>query len=632
MFSRILNWIDQRWPLSALLKLGLDEDIPGGTSYAYVFGSTTLFLFLLLVISGVWQLFYYVPTTDHAYNSLNYLRLSVPFGWLVHGIHHWGAQAMIVLIGLHMLRVFLWGAYKRPREMIWLAGTVLLLLTAGLVFTGALLPWDEQGYFAAEVGTSIIGTIPFVGQRLLQITRGGESMGQLTLSRFFVLHVAILPAVLVAFIGIHLVAFRRFGSVGPWKEEARHRSEPLWPNQVLKDALVGVVVLLVLIGLSAFLRAPFSGPADPADNSFQPKPEWNFLFLYQALKAFKGPWEVVGTIGVPLVIVLLFVLLPFLDRRPEHNPFRRWFSVSVGLIVTAGVIGLTVAGYYSQPGGAQGVAVKGPAESVQHMAPNGQEGAELFHKLGCMACHSVNGTGGKIGPDLSHEVSKGHSKAWIVTQIEDPKKHDPGTIMPAFKTLTGSQVGALAEYLLSLRSGAVPSSTGVAAGLAGETGKPSLSPSGPPRAAAFFIGNRKHGAVLFRSRCEACHGIDGTGKVPNPGSKSGTVPALNPISRDLYDAQASKFVDNIDRFIQYGAVPRGSAPALKMPDFGVSDTLTQQQISQIEAYILQLNGVDRAQLIHPGVEPRSFFSLAAAVFGLGGLGLGLVWLGKRKLR
>ena len=152
MLSSIWRWLNDRWPLSALLRSGLEETIPGGSSFAYTLGSATLIVFLLQVVTGVWQLFYYVPTVDHAYDSLNYLRDDVPFGWLIHGLHYWGASAMVVLVGLHLVRVFLWGAYKRPRELTWLLGVVLLILTAGMSFSGAPLPWDERGYWAAEVG------------------------------------------------------------------------------------------------------------------------------------------------------------------------------------------------------------------------------------------------------------------------------------------------------------------------------------------------------------------------------------------------------------------------------------------------------------------------------------------------
>jgi quinol-cytochrome oxidoreductase complex cytochrome b subunit len=177
MFDRIVRWVDERIPLTTMIRQGLDEEIPGGASFAYTLGSATLAVFVIQMVTGVWQLLYYVPTVDHAYDSLNYLRTEVPFGWLIHGLHYWGANAIIVLVGLHIARVFIYGAYKVPRELTWLAGVVLLLVTAGLVFTGAPLPWDERGYWAAEVGTSIAGTVPLVGDAVKRLLRGGDLMG-----------------------------------------------------------------------------------------------------------------------------------------------------------------------------------------------------------------------------------------------------------------------------------------------------------------------------------------------------------------------------------------------------------------------------------------------------------------------
>ncbi|MGE5247695.1 MAG: cytochrome b, partial [Verrucomicrobiota bacterium] len=278
MAGRISGWIEERIPIGALLRRALEEEIPGGSRYAYALGSATLFVFVLQAVTGIWQLFYYVPSVDHAYDSLNYLRTEVPFGWLIHNLHYWGANAMIVLIGLHIARVFVFGAYKNPREITWLAGVVLLLVTAGIVFTGAPLPWDEPGYWAAEVGTSIAGTVPVVGNAVKRLLRGGDVMGPLALSRMFVLHVAILPGTLAAFILVHLVAFRMFGSVGPWDEAKRKRTGAFWPDQMCKDAVVAGFLLVLLIALCVYAPPPVAGPADPLDTSFVPKPEWNFLF------------------------------------------------------------------------------------------------------------------------------------------------------------------------------------------------------------------------------------------------------------------------------------------------------------------------------------------------------------------
>ena len=188
------QWVEKRWPVAPVIRWGSVDEIPGGTRFAYVLGSATLALFVVLVITGVWQLLYYVPTVDHAYDSVMFLRLQVPLGWLIHGLHYWAAQAFIVVMGLHVVRVFIWAAYKKPRELTWLLGVVLLLLGAVFIFTGAILPWDTLGYWAGEVGTSMAGTVPLVGNFLKLLMRGGDTMGQMTLSRAFVVHIAILPA------------------------------------------------------------------------------------------------------------------------------------------------------------------------------------------------------------------------------------------------------------------------------------------------------------------------------------------------------------------------------------------------------------------------------------------------------
>ena len=195
---------------------------------------------------------------------------------------------MVVLVLLHISRIFIWGAYKRPRELTWLFGVTLLLVVMGLSFTGGPLSWDQRAYWEAEVGTSIPGSIPVVGDMIKQVMRGGEEMGQLTLSRLFIVHTAILPVTLVVLILAHLIAFRQFGSVGPWDEAQRAFKGRFWPEQAFKDALIGTLIVLTLITLTVFLPKPFNGQADPLDSSFIPKPEWNFLFLYEALKFFPG--------------------------------------------------------------------------------------------------------------------------------------------------------------------------------------------------------------------------------------------------------------------------------------------------------------------------------------------------------
>lgn len=552
MLSNINKWINDRWPLQEVWKSATEEEIPGGASYAYTFGSATLSLFILQIITGVWQLFYYVPTTDHAYQSLSYLRLSVPFGWLIHGLHYWGASAMVILLAVHLSRTFVWGAYKKPRELTWLIGVFLLLFTLAMSFTGAALPWDETGYWASEVGTSIAGTIPFIGTFAEELLRGGAQMGQLTLSRFFILHVAILPAILLAFIALHVVAFRRNGSVGPWEESKRKRIGQFWPDQIFKDAFVFSVIILILIALAAFIAPPFSGPADPIDATFQPKPEWNFLFLYQAIKAFQGPWEPVGTIGIPTALIVLLIGLPFFDKSRERNPLKRPLAMSIASILAVGVITLTITGYSSHPNAQANTSKKTEAQ--------------LSNSPGIVPVkYSV---GGSAEPGNTTTPAQGSN------QITVP----PGT------------------EIVQLPS---------------EVGEP-----GP---AAYMVGNPAHGKKLFDANCISCHGQDGKGGIPNPGSYLGTIPALNPVRSDLFSKDPALFAANLDRFIQNGAQAPGpdsstSMPPMSMVAYGKTQSLTQPEISNVIAYIMHMNGVNRAQIERAGVAPKTFFFICLGVF------------------
>lgn len=636
MSSKLLNWIDERLPIKAAIKSIMEEDIPGGASYFYALGSALLFVFIIQVITGVWQLFYYVPTTDHAYTSLSYLQTSVPFGWLIHGLHYWGAQAMIVIVGLHMIQVFLWGAYKHPRQLTWLLGVFLLIMTAAMSFTGALLPWDEVGYFASKVGTNMASTVPFIGMGIKHFLLGGTTIGQLTLTRFFVFHVAIIPAIMVLFVLFHLMAFRKSGSAGPWNKAKHSSIGPFWPDQVYKDIVISVFLLVLLIVLTVYVGAPFSGPADPLDNSYHPVPEWNFHFLFQALKVFKGDLEPLGTVVLPILLILFIASIPFIDKKEERSPLKRPLVMGLFFAFTITILILTIVGGSHVPKKAKKVSKSSPQKTAV-AAPKIdsakiKEGQSLFAANGCIACHSINGAGGSVGPNLSHEKSKGRTLKWLQAQIKNSKSHNPASIMPSFESLPDSQILAISDYLLSVDKGGPVAQSNSTSG-SGGTLQASQTPQNQQSTkgfAASYIGNPEHGAILFRQTCEGCHGVNGVGKVPNPGSDLGTVPALNPISRKLYDSNAVQFIDNIDPIIQNGATQPGPSPALHMPDFGKSNTLTQQQIAQVEAYILSINGVNRAQIQNPGIKPKTFMNFTFGVFALTALFLLFFWITKKK--
>lgn len=630
MGSRISDWVNKRLPYRSMLHFAMDEKIHGGSSFFYGLGSATLFVFLIQVITGVWQMFFYVPTVDHAYISISYLRIHVPMGWLIHGLHYWGAQAMVILVGLHLIRVFIWAAFKKEGEMTWLLGMVLLILTAAMTFTGVLLPWDEVGFFAAKVGTGMASIIPLIGGWLEKLFLGGTSMGQLTLTRFFVMHVAIIPFIMFAFILVHLISFRQRGSIGPWNLAKREKTGLFWPDQIYKDIIISSVIFLCLIALSVYFRAPFSGPADTIDTSYQPKPEWNFLFLYQALKAFKGGWEPVGTLVIPFILLLFLFLIPFLDRSTDRNPVKRLRMMSTVFIFVSGVIVLTILGKTSLPGLGEASPPSNKVPSPVTESPQIKEGHQLFVSNNCMICHSIQGAGGNVGPDLSHEASKGRTKSWIMQQVKDPASHDSSTAMPPFVQLSQEQLNSLATYLLSVSRLGSGSTSPENRGKNKTTTQnvPSfnsfqsnISPGEEKIAglAASFIGNPKHGGILFKQLCESCHGPDGKGNVPNPGSLSGMVPPLNPISDSLFSSVPSTFVENIDPIIQHGTRTPGPDPTYNMPDVGDAGTLTQQQIAHIEAFILQLNHVDRARIMHPGIRPAGFMWLSLGIFFLTGI-------------
>ena len=211
MASRLYDWLDARLKFTPLEHTLLDEPIAGGASWIYVFGSAMLFLFGLQAITGMVLAISYVPSPDAAYDSVQFIQHEVSFGWFVRGLHHWGASAVMVAIGLHLLQVFLYGAYKPPREPMWIVGTFLLLFMMAFGFTGYLLPWDQNAYWATQVGTNMVASVPLIGDLLVRLLRGGESLGALTLSRFFALHVLFLPTLLVSGILFHLFILRRVG-------------------------------------------------------------------------------------------------------------------------------------------------------------------------------------------------------------------------------------------------------------------------------------------------------------------------------------------------------------------------------------------------------------------------------------
>ena len=439
MASRIYEWLDSRLKLKPLEHTLLDEPIPGGASWIYVFGSATLFLFCLQATTGMFLALYYVPSPDSAYDTVQFIQHEVRFGWFVRGLHHWGASAVMVAIGLHLLQVYLYGAYKRPRELMWMVGVGLLLLMMTFGFTGYLLPWDQNAYWATQVGTNMVASVPFAGDILVRVLRGGDALGALTLSRFFALHTLFLPAMIVLGIVLHLFILRRVGPAGPWSvERARQRSETFYPRQVYMDAMVMLGVFLMVAALALTVEFPLADRADPSDNTFTPIPEWYFLFFYQLLKYMSGPLEPLATWVLPGCFILGLLLLPFLDRNPDRRPSSRPVAVASGaafLTIIFTLLGISLRDLYALP----------------TVDPSVARGKSLFARHHCMACHRIHGEGGKVGPDLSYVADQRPDRQWHLRHFRDPQSVSPGSIMPAFP-LDEKDLNDLTSYILSLKS------------------------------------------------------------------------------------------------------------------------------------------------------------------------------------
>lgn len=345
--SRISRWIDERTGLSGPVRKFFNYPVPKYVhkNLLYTLGGLTAITFLIQVVTGILLVFYYDPSTEGAYNSVDFITYQVPLGWLVRGVHHYGSSAMVILAALHMLRTYFFSAYKKPREINWMTGVLLLFLVLVFSFTGYLLPWDQKGYWATKVGSEIAGSVPLIGPTLMQLMRGGAELGQATLSRFYATHAMLLPALMLLLIVAHIFQLRFHGMAPAITERAKRNAKkfvPFFPHWVVTDAVFGLGILALLVYLSWSQGAPLDFPADPTSSNFVPRPEWYFLFYFQALKYFPGALEPVATVAIPLFIFGTMIALPFFDRGEERRPWKKPVTTGVAIAYTVIIIVLTV--------------------------------------------------------------------------------------------------------------------------------------------------------------------------------------------------------------------------------------------------------------------------------------------------
>ena len=467
-------WLDRRTGLDSLLHQALDEPIPGGARIAYVFGSALLFLFLSQMVTGIFLAMYYVPSADHAHTTVAYITKEVTGGSFLRSIHAYGSSAMIIVLLLHLIQTFIYGSYKGRRELVWLAGCVLLGLMLGMAFTGYLLPWDQKAYFATTVGTNILSEIPWIGNDLKRLLRGGTEMGTLTLSRFFVLHVFLIPACIFALVALHVYAFRKAGAAGPPKAHPiapNLRTEAFYPKQLVMD-MGFAVLIIVALGMMAYFWPTELGPkADPSDTQFLPRPEWYYIPIFQYLKYWHGSASVLGILVIPTILGLLLVGLPFYDRSLERRPWKR--PVSVGLF-TAVLVALGALGIASHREDIRnpGIALQlqkqqeetaefmktkfepelsGESLAAQNSAlanPESMQGKAIFERESCNACHGDNGTGTAAAPKLIG-ISQKYDSPHLESLLHKPSEKMTAGGMPAVD-LKDDELKALIAYLRSL--------------------------------------------------------------------------------------------------------------------------------------------------------------------------------------
>jgi ubiquinol-cytochrome c reductase cytochrome b subunit len=463
---RVAEWFEERLQLKKLLGPSMTHPVPRtSASWWYVFGSATLIIFMLQIVTGICLALVYVPSTADAYASLEYLNYQQTLGWFLRAVHFWGSNFMVAMMSLHMIQVFLFGAYKYPRELTWVVGVFLFLCTLGMAFTGQVLRWDQDAYWGLGIGIAMIGRVPLIGAQLVHLVLGGPIIGAETLSRFFALHVFVIPGLLFGLVGLHLLMVLKLG-INEWpmpgrlvarntyreryEEDVKRDGVPFFPVAAQKDIVFGGLVILAIL-LCAAISGPDgpNGPADPTLIRTVPRPDFYFLSLF-ALFALLPPYTETFLILVgPVVAIALLIALPFLAGTGEKS-FRRRPVAVISVVMIALVLGVLSYLGDKSPWSPVMDAWSGapmPIAYVKGRTPLQLQGALVLQNKQCRNCHSLGGEGGRRGPALDGIASR-MTRDLLIRQVLQG-----GGNMPAYgKNLSPSEVTALVAFLDTLRS------------------------------------------------------------------------------------------------------------------------------------------------------------------------------------
>ncbi len=466
----VFQWVDDRLHLVKLFESTAGHHVPQSAgSWFYVFGSATLLCFMIQLATGIMLAMVYVPSAAEAYTTLEYLTFQQNLGWFLRGVHYWGSNFMVGIMLLHMTQVFLFGAYKYPREITWVTGVLLMGLTLGLAFTGQVMRFDEDAYWGLGIGAAIMGRVPFLGEQMVNMMLGGPIIASETLSRFFALHVFVLPGGVLAIVSIHLrmvltkgineypqpgMVVRRETYDKEYAAILKKEGVPFFPKAISKDLVAAAIVIIGIVGCAVFFgpKGP-TGPPDPVQIDTLPRPDFYFLWIF-AVAALMPDWmETPALLGGPLIIGLVLLALPFFNGTGEKSWRRRPVAVLVVILTYVSLGLLTYLGQTS-PWSPEMEAWKAdptPKEFIQGRSPLELQGSIVIQSMQCRNCHAIDGIGGERGPDLA-DVGARLTKDQLVRQVIQG-----GGNMPAYgKNLTPDQVDAVVAYMVSLRPEGVP--------------------------------------------------------------------------------------------------------------------------------------------------------------------------------
>ncbi|KAA0143150.1 cytochrome B6 [Gimesia chilikensis] len=456
---RTWNWIDNRIGYSDYIVPLMVHLVPDSARWWYIFGSATLCAFMVQVFTGVCLAMAYVPGGEKTYESLVYITNTAPLGNLLRGMHYYGASAMVMLAVIHMIQVYMHATYKYPREMNWMSGVVLLFVVLGMAFTGQLLRWDANGVWSVTVAAEMAGRTPIIGPTIAHFIMGGETVGGSTITRFFAMHVFIMPAIIFAGIGLHMLLIMRHGisempdandPVDPetYKEKYEERIHktgvPFWPDAMWRDMIFSTIIVGIILGCSLFLGPPtLDPPPNPSSINANPLPDWYFLWYFAVLSLLPPKLETWVILGVPILGFLGLFFLPMISNKGHRAPSKRPWAGGTVIFGSVAFLVLTIYGY-KKPWSPDFGVKELPASVVGTDQGPLMEGAKLMHIKGCLYCHDISGYGGHRGPELT-EIGKLLTRDDLIIRI-----NNGGHNMPAFaSSISSDELHLIVDFLLT---------------------------------------------------------------------------------------------------------------------------------------------------------------------------------------